>query len=195
MSNSTSLAESSAAWLSSLDQGTCIFRVQLTECVDRYEEDVFINNHTSVWGSWWSNGQWGYACCHQFVRNSYCTGEKGKEIAAAESQVLEPVTEFPAPEPRTEKHSASNLDLWGNDATDKDLDPDLVAKARRKLHLKRKLEDVDDKDRTYNSISGSIDDVTQADIEAYRMEKHHASDPLKAIEAKHGQKSKDYDFV
>ncbi len=45
----------------------------------QYPEDVFLNNHTSVWGSWWSNFQWGYACCHSFVKNSYCTGEDGKK--------------------------------------------------------------------------------------------------------------------
>ncbi|KUJ07349.1 putative mRNA splicing protein [Mollisia scopiformis] len=45
----------------------------------KYPEDVLINNHTSVWGSWWSNFQWGYACCHSMVKNSYCTGETGKE--------------------------------------------------------------------------------------------------------------------
>lgn len=44
----------------------------------KYPEDVFLNNHTSVWGSWWSNFQWGYACCHSSIRNSYCTGEEGK---------------------------------------------------------------------------------------------------------------------
>ena len=44
----------------------------------KYPEDVYINNHTSVFGSWWSNFQWGYACCHSFVKNSYCTGEEGK---------------------------------------------------------------------------------------------------------------------
>ncbi|KJR89671.1 pre-mRNA-processing factor SLU7 [Sporothrix schenckii 1099-18] len=44
----------------------------------KYAEDVFPLNHTSVWGSWWSNFQWGYACCHSFVRNSYCTGADGK---------------------------------------------------------------------------------------------------------------------
>ena len=26
----------------------------------KYPEDVFINNHTSVFGSWWSRGEWGY---------------------------------------------------------------------------------------------------------------------------------------
>ncbi|CAK7240303.1 MAG: mRNA splicing protein [Sporothrix thermara] len=44
----------------------------------KYAEDVFPLNHTSVWGSWWHNFQWGYACCHSFVRNSYCTGDDGK---------------------------------------------------------------------------------------------------------------------
>ena len=36
----------------------------------KYTEDVIINNHTSVWGSWWNGGY-----CHSTVRNSYCTGE------------------------------------------------------------------------------------------------------------------------
>lgn len=42
-----------------------------------------------VWGSWWSGGQWGYACCHQGVKNSYCTGAAGEtaaEEAAAQMQ-------------------------------------------------------------------------------------------------------------
>lgn len=40
----------------------------------KYEEDVYINNHTSVWGSFWKDGQWGYKCCHSFikVRNWIC---------------------------------------------------------------------------------------------------------------------------
>ncbi|KAH6651785.1 pre-mRNA-splicing factor slu7 [Truncatella angustata] len=45
----------------------------------KYAEDVFINNHTSVWGSWWSNFKWGYGCCHSFMKNSYCTGAEGKQ--------------------------------------------------------------------------------------------------------------------
>ncbi|TWU74673.1 mRNA splicing protein [Metarhizium rileyi] len=53
----------------------------------KYPEDVLINNHASVWGSWWSSFKWGYACCHSFVKNSYCTGEEGKEAwEAAEQQ-------------------------------------------------------------------------------------------------------------
>lgn len=44
----------------------------------KYPEDIFLHNHTSVWGSWWKDFQWGYACCHSTVKNSYCTGEAGR---------------------------------------------------------------------------------------------------------------------
>ncbi len=42
---------------------------------------VYIQNHTSVWGSYWSAGQWGYACCHSLVKPSYCTGRAGIEAS------------------------------------------------------------------------------------------------------------------
>lgn len=51
----------------------------------KYEEDVYPNNHMSVWGSYWQDGKWGYVCCHCFVKNSYCTGESGKKAAEAMS--------------------------------------------------------------------------------------------------------------
>lgn len=34
----------------------------------KYEEDVFPSNHSSVWGSFWKNGKWGYNCCHSFIK-------------------------------------------------------------------------------------------------------------------------------
>lgn len=45
----------------------------------KYEEEVYINNHTTVWGSYWENGKWGYKCCHSLIKNSYCTGSAGIE--------------------------------------------------------------------------------------------------------------------
>ncbi|CAM8973822.1 unnamed protein product [Rhodiola kirilowii] len=49
----------------------------------KYEEDqLHSNNHTSVWGSWWKDHQWGYKCCKQtIIRNSYCTVAAGIEAA------------------------------------------------------------------------------------------------------------------
>lgn len=45
-----------------------------------YKEDVFINNHTTVWGSNWKGGKWGYKCCNSFIKNSYCVGTLGKKV-------------------------------------------------------------------------------------------------------------------
>lgn len=54
--------------------------------VSKYEEDVFTNNHTSVWGSFYSRRtqKWGYACCHSLIHNSYCTGSVGREANDAQ---------------------------------------------------------------------------------------------------------------
>lgn len=54
--------------------------------VCKYEEDVFTNNHTSVWGSFYSRRtqKWGYACCHSLIFNSYCTGAVGREANDAQ---------------------------------------------------------------------------------------------------------------
>jgi len=52
---------------------------------------VYVNNHTSVWGSWYdtASSTWGYACCHSTVHISYCTGEAGRQAAKASSaQIL-----------------------------------------------------------------------------------------------------------
>lgn len=52
-----------------------------------YAEDVFNNNHTSVWGSWWKDFKWGYSCCHSTIKNSFCVGEEGMK-AAEESEAM-----------------------------------------------------------------------------------------------------------
>lgn len=69
----------------------------------RYEEDVYINNHSTVWGSLWKNGCWGYKCCESMIKNSYCVGENGKTAAVLkvhESDAL----------PRTDAANESDLD-------------------------------------------------------------------------------------
>ncbi|ORX54917.1 hypothetical protein DM01DRAFT_1382906 [Hesseltinella vesiculosa] len=55
----------------------------------KYEEDVFVNNHQSVWGSYWADGQWGYHCCRSFMKNSYCTGQAGIDAQKASAQLLQ----------------------------------------------------------------------------------------------------------
>ena len=50
-------------------------------------------NHTSIYGSFYADGKWGFACCHQFVRNSYCTGAAGRQ--AGESMLTMPPPKQP----------------------------------------------------------------------------------------------------
>jgi pre-mRNA-processing factor SLU7 len=40
----------------------------------KYDEDVLVGNHKSVWGSWYNvtTGEWGFACCHSTIKKSYC---------------------------------------------------------------------------------------------------------------------------
>ncbi|CCH46224.1 Pre-mRNA-splicing factor [Wickerhamomyces ciferrii] len=40
--------------------------------ISKYIEDEYINNHTSVWGSYYKDGKWGYQCCKGMFKNSYC---------------------------------------------------------------------------------------------------------------------------
>lgn len=39
----------------------------------RYIENEYPLNHTSVWGSYYQDGEWGYSCCKQVAKDSFCT--------------------------------------------------------------------------------------------------------------------------
>jgi len=65
----------------------------------KYIEDILENNHSEIWGSFWKDGKWGYSCCQQTLRNTYCTGEEGKALENNEPEVrklLPPVPQFSA---------------------------------------------------------------------------------------------------
>lgn len=67
----------------------------------KYMEDVFINNHTSVWGSWYDmvTGSWGYACCRSTIHVSYCAGKAAIEAAqssSAQSMLAGPSSSIPS---------------------------------------------------------------------------------------------------
>jgi pre-mRNA-processing factor SLU7 len=55
------------------------------KAIEAKEEEQFDGNHKSAFGSWTeaTTGKAGYDCCHSTVKNSYCTGEAGKEAEEA----------------------------------------------------------------------------------------------------------------
>ncbi|KAG5951385.1 mRNA splicing protein [Claviceps sorghi] len=117
----------------------------------KYPEDVLINNHTSVWGSWWSNFKWGYACCHSFVKNSYCTGEEGKAAwEAAERQ-----------------RTGANLI---EEAADEDESP-----PQEENSTKKDASDVGAKKRSREEM---LNGVSEAELDDYRRKRAAADDPM-----------------
>jgi pre-mRNA-processing factor SLU7 len=66
-----------------------VIRGQEVKARSRYEEDVYPGNHTSVWGSWWKDGVWGYACCCSAIKGSYCVGKAGQGAVADTAEALQ----------------------------------------------------------------------------------------------------------
>ncbi|KAK2774556.1 mRNA splicing protein [Onygenales sp. PD_12] len=123
----------------------------------RYAEDVLINNHTSVWGSWWSNFVWGYACCHSTVKNSYCTGEEGKEaFEEAQNLLLDDMEQ--AAEREAEKEEAGNEDMQVA-TRDKAGDPSLKKRTLREMQQ----------------------GITEEELESYKKSRSAAADPMAAF--------------
>ncbi|KAI8513728.1 mRNA splicing protein [Branchiostoma belcheri] len=103
----------------------------------KYEEDVLINNHTAIWGSYWRDGRWGYRCCHSFVKMSYCTGEAGKQVAQA-----------------------------------------LKAEEERNQTFQEMMR-LDERKRPYNSLAADSHEVTEEELEAFRIKRANYDDPMK----------------
>ncbi|ROV87088.1 hypothetical protein VSDG_10014 [Cytospora chrysosperma] len=122
----------------------------------KYPEDIYINNHTSIWGSWWSNFQWGYECCHSTIKNSYCTGEDGKrawEASERQRTGRNLIEEAGEAEAEAEEEAATAEDDRRDESKNE------------KQNLKRTREEM---------ASG----VTEEEMDEYRRKRTVADDPM-----------------
>ncbi|KAJ3287412.1 mRNA splicing protein [Borealophlyctis nickersoniae] len=163
----------------------------------KYEEDVYVFNHTAVWGSWWKAGRWGYACCHTYLRNAYCTGQAGIEAEQAAGQLLVEGDSEPAEPKKTllQQHllkAGKSLDKANEKDKkakkrgerlgegDVELDKAKLAKALE-AEKKRKAEEdeagLSRKKGKYFS-NEEVKDVTEEELEAYRLVQRRADDPM-----------------
>lgn len=111
----------------------------------RYEEDVHPSNHTSVWGSYWEAGEWGYKCCCSLIQNSYCTGKSGitlstnitdlgKIVPVVENDVPESINKLKNTVDENESiNSHGSLSLSSSESDDK-----LKEKSKKKKKKKKK---------------------------------------------------------
>jgi pre-mRNA-processing factor SLU7 len=159
----------------------------------KYEEGVTINNHTSVWGSYFNRAgaTWAYKCCHSCLKNSYCTGLKGqvandsvnKEamgVFTARKMLDAAQTEVAAAEKGTKNPLTSRSELFGSDPSTRILDPKKLEAARLKaVENESTVGKGDDRKRGYNSMQSV--EVTVEDMEVYRMKKAKGEDPMEAL--------------
>lgn len=103
----------------------------------KYIEDEYIQNHSSVWGSFWANRQWGYRCCHSTVKQSYCTGDAGKN--AGEEGQLEMLTSKAWEKPATTNGVDDAADVKDNESSDDSSDDDSEEERKKRKKLKRKM--------------------------------------------------------
>ncbi|KAI0567187.1 hypothetical protein FGB62_4g246 [Gracilaria domingensis] len=163
--------------------------------VSAYPEDVLEKNHKDIWGSFYEDGKWGYACCRQTQRYAFCTGEAGRVAAIEtrkemEKRVAEAVEKR---DPRTlveqyaERRDEEEKVCAGNE---KDRAKALKEEQQHRIRLEHELrkqrsEDtrvtLDDRQRKYNSVSqggpGSLR-VSEEEMEAYRMRRQMKEDPM-----------------
>ncbi|KAG6837494.1 hypothetical protein H0H93_008419 [Arthromyces matolae] len=153
----------------------------------KYPEDA-------VWGSWYdgSTSTWGYACCHSIIHVSYCSGLAGIEATQASSaqQLLasDPVTQPPptsSTELSKEKEKAAGR-FEQNYSKQRIGEGDIKLDRERLAHAldeekKRKLGG-DHDDRSGKKMKGALEssshDVTEEELEAYRMNRRMTEDPM-----------------
>jgi pre-mRNA-processing factor SLU7 len=163
----------------------------------KYEEDIFINGHTQVWGSHFHKGafQWGYADDHSLMKSSYCTGLNGRRAndesnemrygtgkagSAALAQARGMLKALPGNE-RTGNNNASasmadRSKLYGEANQNPDLDQGKLKEAIKKAE-QTKQDAGDDRKRKYHSMNAEVK-ITEEDMEAYRLQKEQKSDPM-----------------
>jgi pre-mRNA-processing factor SLU7 len=61
------------------NQGDVIGGKKIIMPKSSWEEDVYHNDHTSVWGSYFHQGEWGYQCCQKLEYESFCTLKRKNE--------------------------------------------------------------------------------------------------------------------
>uniref|UniRef100_A0A8C6LZE4 Pre-mRNA-splicing factor SLU7 n=1 Tax=Nothobranchius furzeri TaxID=105023 RepID=A0A8C6LZE4_NOTFU len=162
----------------------------------KYEEDVLINNHTCIWGSYWKDGFWGYKCCHSMVKQSYCTGDAGIQTVSTPSGRGETLCKFDLRHTLTRQMHQKKMKEKKKKRKNKknkkhvsdDSDSEDEEKKREKLKKALEAEDkrvkqvdvmmqLDERKRPYHSLQ-EIKAPTEEEIEAFRMKRCRPDDPM-----------------
>ncbi|KAL0482041.1 pre-mRNA-processing factor SLU7 [Acrasis kona] len=142
----------------------------------KYEEDLFMNGHTSVWGSLYKNKQWGYACCQQCgKREVECTGQVETPVVSSNPvKIPEGVSEVAVQKIEQDQKIQSAQSSDSSDYSSSSSEEDEKPNKKRK----RKNSPSNKKDReTERKLPGS--DITSEEYEQYKRTKIMSEDPMR----------------
>ncbi|XP_023943047.1 pre-mRNA-splicing factor Slu7 [Bicyclus anynana] len=146
----------------------------------KYDEDVLINNHTSVWGSYWRDGQWGYKCCHSFIKMSYCVGEAGKSVVM---DVPEAITQKQDRKDEKSEKSSSSSDS-SSESSSSDSEPDTRSKTEKKSKKKKNKKKAKKKKKKELKKEKREEDKLKKALEMEERKQKHADYLLSVDERK-----------
>ena len=173
--------------------GSVVKGQEVATTKSKYEEDIFPGNHKSVFGSYWFNGKWGYQCCHNLVKNSYCTGEAGKanseearekarkEREEAEDKEEEEMKKREEEEEEEEKKKKKKSKKRKHCSSSDEDSEEEERKKKKKKTRKREEDDadaeLDERNRPYNSMH-NVAEPTEEELENYHMTRKRWEDPM-----------------
>uniref|UniRef100_A0A8C2GDV2 Pre-mRNA-splicing factor SLU7 n=1 Tax=Cyprinus carpio TaxID=7962 RepID=A0A8C2GDV2_CYPCA len=150
----------------------------------KYEEDVLINNHTCIWGSYWKDGHWGYKCCHSMVKQSYCTGEAGKKVVvsneedeAKKTEKLKKVGGLFLPHKLKSSYSDASVLYKAYCKRKECLFVQALSAEEQRLKQVSVMMQLDERKRPYNSLK-EVREPTEEEMEAFRMKRCRPDDPM-----------------
>uniref|UniRef100_A0A8C7ZSY6 Pre-mRNA-splicing factor SLU7 n=1 Tax=Oryzias sinensis TaxID=183150 RepID=A0A8C7ZSY6_9TELE len=141
----------------------------------KYEEDVLINNHTCIWGSYWKDGFWGYKCCHSMIKQSYCTGDTGfKTVRMHQDKMKEKKKK--KKNKKNKKRASDSSDSEDEEKKKEKLKKALDAEDKRVKQVDAIMQ-LDERKRPYNSLY-EVKAPTEEEMEAFRMKRIRPDDPM-----------------
>mmetsp|Transcript_11443 Transcript_11443/g.20312 ORF Transcript_11443/g.20312 Transcript_11443/m.20312 type:complete len:692 (-) Transcript_11443:205-2280(-) len=166
----------------------------------KYEEDILVNGHTVVWGSYFHKGAfaWGFADDHCLIRASYGTGANGRmandesnelqygsgvagsAMLASARKMLEVIPKANSAALNGDNFKPNQQSKLYGEAVDqhKEFDKEKLQAAMKRQEEQEIGAKGEKNKRKYNSLSAEVD-VTEEDMEAYRLRKGRGTeDPL-----------------
>ncbi len=147
----------------------------------KYREDLFVNNHTAVWGSWWSNFQWGYACCHSTVKNSYCTGDEGRR-AFEDAQRIQ-AGNLLIEDRTSDAEAAAEAPQGEAPPADAEAGTSQLQQSRRGIEIEKAIEDSEPTTTTTTTakkrtLQEMREGITEEEMENFKRTRAAADDPM-----------------